>query len=54
MHGRGVYGGGNAWQGGMCDGGGIPPRRNYEIRSMSGRYVSYWNAYLFAISLITA
>ena len=24
-----------------------PPSRYYEIRSMSGRYVPYWNAFLF-------
>ena len=24
-----------------------PPSRYYEIRSMSGRYASYWNAFLF-------
>ena len=33
-------GGGCAWQGGMRG-------RYYEIRSMSGRYASYWNAFLF-------
>ena len=30
--------GGHAWY--------TPPRRYYEIRSMSGRYASYWNAFL--------
>ena len=28
-----------------------PPRRYYEMRSMSGRYASYWNALLFVIRL---
>ena len=56
VHGRGacVAGGMCAWQGrghawwvacvvegGMCG-------RYYEIRSMSGRYASYWNAFLFS------
>ena len=26
-----------------------PPRRYYEIRSMSGRYASYWNAFLYML-----
>ena len=36
--------GGHAWllRGGMC---GI--QRDTEIRSMSGRYASYWNTFLF-------
>ena len=34
----GVHGGGHAWQGGMCG-----------IQSMSGRYASYWNAFLFLL-----
>ena len=38
-------GGGRAWQGGMH--GTHPPGRYHEIRSMSGRYVSYWNTFLF-------
>ena len=48
----------HAWQGGMhcrevCVAGGhvwhARPSRYmyYEIRSMSGRYASYWNAFLF-------
>ena len=42
--------GGCVWQGGMhgrgaCVAGGMHCRY-YEIRSMSGRYVSYWNAFL--------
>ena len=47
MHGRGGRAGqggmhfrGRAWQGGVRG-------RYYEIRSMSGRYASYWNAFLF-------
>ena len=61
MHGRGGHvwqgacmaGGGHSWQE-MCMAGGhawhiCPPPRYYEIRSMSGRYASYWNAYLFYI-----
>ena len=54
MHGRGhVW---HAWQGSMCGGGdawkeghvaqGGVPGRYYEIWSMSGRYASYWNAFL--------
>ena len=44
---------GHAWQGGACMAGGHtwhahPPGRYYEIRSMSGRYASYWNAFLLA------
>ena len=35
---------GHAWQGGV-HGGGVCGRY-YEIRSMSGRYASYWNAFL--------
>ena len=48
---------GYAWQGcmhgrGVCIAGGhaghaCPPSRYYEIRSMSGRYASYWNAFFF-------
>ena len=51
MHGRGC-----AWHGSMHGtGGGMhgrvcgmppPPSRYYEIRSMIGRYASYWNAFL--------
>ena len=37
--------GGHAWQGVCVAGGGIHGRY-YEIRSMSGRYASYWNAFL--------
>ena len=56
----GMHGGGCVWQGGVCVAGGMhgrgdmcgtntPPARYYEIWSMSGRYASYWNAYLFYI-----
>ena len=53
--------GGHAWQGGYVWQGGMygrgtcvaqtppPPARYYEIWSMSGRYASYWNPYLFYI-----
>ena len=51
-----VHGGRRVWRGGACMVGGmrgrgvcvacIPPARYYEIRSMSGRYASYWNAFL--------
>ena len=56
MAGGGMRGGGHAWQGGVhvwwgaCMAGGIHGGggvRYYEIRSMSGRYASYWNAFLF-------
>ena len=46
IHGRGhtwqggIHGRGYAWQGGMHG-------RHHEIRSMSGWYVSSWNAFLF-------
>ena len=46
MHGKGAcvtggacMAGGRVWLGGVL-------ARYYEIRSMSGRYASYWNAYL--------
>ena len=46
MHGRGhVWQRGHAWQGGVHG-------RYYEIRSMSGRYASYWNACLFNLWLL--
>ena len=57
----GVHGGGHAWQGvaGVCmagegcmhGGGGGVCGRYYEIRSMSGRYASYWNAFLLKVLL---
>ena len=31
-----------------------PPGRYYEIRSMSGRYAYYWNAFLFIFKLQVA
>ena len=47
----GMHDRGHVWQGacmvGACVAGGHTPQQNYEIRSMSGRYVSYWNAFLF-------
>ena len=59
--GGGVHGGGlHAWwgacmAGGMCGGGHVAGGgvrgRYHEIRSMSGRYASYWNAFLFVIFL---
>ena len=50
MEGRHVWQGGACmggwvWQGGMHGGG--MRGRYYEIRSVSGRYASYWNAFLF-------
>ena len=64
MCGRGGMGGGehvcwwHAWQGGM-HGRGVHARlgmhrRYYEIRSMSGRYASYWNAFLFMTNFYRA
>ena len=38
---------GHAWHWGMCGGGGDLPGRYHEIRSMNGRYASYWIAFLF-------
>ena len=64
VHGRGMHGGGGmhgregyAWQGecmaggayvGGCGGASLRGRY-YEIRSMSGRYASYWNAFLYLL-----
>ena len=42
--------GGRAWQGGVHGRGACPPSRYHEIRSMSGRYTSYWNAFLYTLS----
>ena len=43
--------GGHAWGGGMCDTHAPACRYcGYGIRSMSGRYASYWNAFLFSNS----
>ena len=59
MHGGGMCGGvacrvGACMMGGMHDRGTciagaceMPAGRYYEIRSISGRYASYWNAFLF-------
>ena len=49
MHGRGghAWQGGYAWQGGSVHGrGACVPQGYHETRSMSGRYASYWNAFL--------
>ena len=44
------HGGGHVWQGACMEGGyawqGGMHGRYYEIWSMSGRYASYWNAFL--------
>ena len=46
VHGRGgMHGGERAWQGGVHG-------RYYEIRSMSGWYASYWNAFLLLSKFI--
>ena len=46
----GMHGRGTCTAGGACTAGGVHGRgvcgRYYEIRSMSGRYASYWNAFL--------
>ena len=62
VHGGGMRGGGHAWQGACVargwgsawqrghawqGGGRACHSRYYGIRSMSGRYASYWNAFLF-------
>ena len=58
MHGRGgMHGGGHAWQGGACMAGWHTrpaPGIYYEIRSTSGQYASYWNAYLFNLKLVAS
>ena len=52
MYGRGAcVVGGHAWQGEVCVAGGGAWHggvrgRYYEILPMSGRYASYWNAFL--------
>ena len=50
MHGRGHawWGQGACMAGGGCVAEGGMRGRYYEIRSMSGRYASYWNAFLFS------
>ena len=51
MAGGACMAGGVCGRGGMCSRGvcmvGGMRGRYYEIRSMSGRYASYWNAFLF-------
>ena len=59
MHGRGMRGRGHVLQRGMCGEGACVVGGVCGIRSMSGRYGSYWNAFLcFAFdenkSIITA
>ena len=57
MHGRGTcMAGDHAWQEGMRGRGAwhTPPGRYHEIRSMSGRYASYWNAFLFLYPITQA
>ena len=50
VHGRGacmtgaMHGSGVCMAGGMCG-------RYYEIWSISGRYASYWNAFLFKLTV---
>ena len=47
IHGVGMYMGGHACMMGGMRGRGDMHDRYYEIRSMSGRCASYWNAFLF-------
>ena len=42
--------GGHAWLGGMCGRGGACVGYD-EIRSMSGRYASYWNALMYVTAI---
>ena len=42
----GMHGEGHVWQGAFMAGGPTPPPQYYEMRSMSGQYASYWNAFL--------
>ena len=56
MHARGLFMAGGMHGRGVCRTGGVhgthtPPSRYYEIQSMSGRYASYWNAFLFPLQL---
>ena len=54
MHGRGAcVVGGHVWQGGMHGGGHACHGRYYRIWSMSRRYTSYWNAFLFTSNIIS-
>ena len=50
VHGRRACIVGGVHGGGVC-GGGHAPGRYYEIWSISRRYASYWNAFLFKILL---
>ena len=45
--------GGHVWQGGMHGRRGVHGRY-YEIRSMSERYASHWNAFLIVLLLLLA
>ena len=54
MHGGGMHGRGCAWQRGVHGQVGDMRGRYYEIRSMSGRYASYWNAFLFLQVCLTS
>ena len=46
----GMHGGGHVWPGHAP----LPRHRGYyEIRSMSGRYASYWNAFLLILIFIS-
>ena len=49
----GMCGRGHVWQGGACQGGHACHSRYYGIRSMNGRYASYWNAFLLFINCLT-
>ena len=45
----GICGQGACMAGGMHDGGHACHSRYYGIRSMSGQYASYWNAFLLKL-----
>ena len=50
MRGRGACVAGGVHGEGACVAGGrVCHSRYYEIRSMSGRYASYWNAFLLIL-----
>ena len=44
LHPEGLHTGGSASGGGWAD---PSPLEHYRIQSISGRYASYWNAFLF-------
>ena len=46
-----LHPGGGSVSGGSASGGLGRPPRYHGIRSTSGRYASYWNAFLFLMSL---